>query len=136
MADERVRVLLADDHHEFAAEIASLLSREFEIVGIVGDGQALVEASAIKPDVVVTDLAMPKLSGIAAGRELLVRKACRAVIILTVHTDPELVEQSLKGGIRGYVLKNYAAEELIGAIYRVLEGGTFVSPKITRPFGN
>ncbi len=127
-----MRVLLADDNQEFAHELGALLSSDFDVVGTVSDGQSLLDAAAVLgAKVVITDLEMPRMNGIRAGRQLLDRKLCSAVIILSVHTSQQFVEEALKSGIRGYVAKEHAGEDLIAAVHDVLEGRTFVSMSCT-----
>jgi len=128
------RLLLADDHPALLQEIQALLSRVFLVVGTAADGLTLVRmAEALRPDVVVTDIRMPKLSGIDAARVILQHKTCTAIVLLTVYDDIPLVESAMDAGIRGYVLKASAGEDLIPAIKRALEGGVFVSRFINRP---
>jgi DNA-binding NarL/FixJ family response regulator len=125
------RLLLADDHADILLETRALLATEFEVVGTAGDGIALISAALqLKPDVVVTDAMMPRLNGIEASREILRRQLCTAIVLLTVYGDPELVKTALDAGIRGYVLKVNAGDELISAVHEVLRGGTFVSPNV------
>jgi len=127
----RSRLLLADDHDKLLAEVTELLSREFEIVGVARDGAALLAMAAmLRPDVAVTDVRMPKLSGIDAGRILMAQGMCKAVVVLTAYDDPQLAQTALQAGIQGYVLKINAAEDLIPAIYKALDGVTFVSSEI------
>ena len=127
----RLRVLLADDHEELLADISDFLSREFEIVGAAGDGASLVElATRLRPDVVVTDVRMPKISGIDAGRKIIASGVCKAVVVLTIFADARLAKVALEAGIRGYVLKINAGEDLFPAISRALKGETFVSSAI------
>ncbi len=124
----RPRLLLADDHEEFLEEVSRLLEGDFELVGLARDGAELVErARALRPDAVVTDFKMPRLTGILAGRKLVESRVCAAVVLLTMYRDPELVRDALDAGIRGYVLKDKAGEDLIPAIHRALDGETFVS---------
>jgi DNA-binding NarL/FixJ family response regulator len=124
----RPRLLLADDHEEFLEEIRSLLAGDFELVGVARDGAELLEqAGSLNPDAVVTDFKMPKLTGIRAGRKLVESRVCRAVVLLTIYRDPQLVRDALDAGIRGYVLKDRAGEDLIPAIRCALDGETFVS---------
>jgi DNA-binding NarL/FixJ family response regulator len=128
MSQTKVRLLLADDHEELLHQLTQLLASEFDLVGAVRDGAALLEAAAaLRPDVVVADLKMPKLNGIEAGRKLLELKLCKAVVLLTVDDDPQLAKTALEGGLQGFVIKGKAGEELIPAVYTVLKGGTFVS---------
>ncbi len=124
----RPRLLLADDHEEFLQEVSRLLEDDFELVGVARDGAELMErAAALSPDAVVTDFKMPKATGIVAGRNLVATRACGAVILLTMFRDAQLMHDAFDAGIRGYVLKDKAGEDLIPAIHRVLEGKTFVS---------
>jgi len=134
MRPPKKRVLLADDHPELLQDIQQLLARDFEIVGTASDGLTLIQmAEALKPDVVVTDIRMPKLSGIDAARTILQQKTCTAIVLLTVHNDIRLVRSALDAGIRGYVLKATAGEDLIAAIERTLGGGVFVSQYVNHP---
>ncbi len=126
--DRRYRLVLADDHPGVRQEISQLLDLEFEVLRAVGDGAALVEAVAeLKPDAVVSDIQMPGLDGIDAGRELLGRGLCEAVVVLSMYPDRHLVERAIKARIRGYVLKLDAHEELIPAIYAALCGERYLS---------
>ena len=127
----RSRLVLADDHQEFLAEVSDLLSIEFDIVGSASDGDALLDVAArMRPDVVVTDLQMPKISGLDAGRRLLTERLCHVVVIVTIHADVKLARLALRAGIQAYVLKLHAGDDLIPAIRTALNGGTFVSPAI------
>ena len=87
----------------------------------------LFRAAELQPDVVVTDLKMPRLSGIDAGRKLLDQKLCRAVVLLTMYADPQLISSALDAGILGYVTKDRAGLDLIPAIKAALAGETFIS---------
>jgi DNA-binding NarL/FixJ family response regulator len=131
-----MRVLLADDHEPLLREINELLSGDFEVVGIAHNGLEMVAAACkLKPDVIVTDIEMPEMTGIQAGREVL--KTCpeMPIVLLTMHADRRLLEVAMETGFRGYVLKMYAAEELIFAIKEVLDGRIFVSPSLANPSG-
>jgi DNA-binding NarL/FixJ family response regulator len=131
----KARLLVADDHEESLSELVNLLTGEFDIAGVARDGAKLIElAGSLRPDVIVTDLQMPKLNGIKATRELLQRQLCTAVVIVTVNGDPQLTRAALDIGVRGYVLKVNAGEDLIPAVYSALEGKTFVSPIIAQEF--
>ncbi len=131
VSNGRSRVLLADDHDKLLADISDFLSSDFEIVGAADDGASLVELAArLRPDVVVTDLQMPKLSGIDAGRKIVTAGLCKAVVVLTIFEDTKLAKVALKAGILGYVLKIKASEDLIPAIRHALKGETFVSSAI------
>lgn len=127
MQTEKPRILLADDHDEVLQQIAAVLRRDFEIVGLAKDGLTLLQAGAeLKPDVVITDYTMPGLNGIEAGRQLLENGHCRAVVLLTLHEERQVVSEALAAGIRGYVLKRDTAEDLGIAIRAVLEGHAHV----------
>jgi DNA-binding NarL/FixJ family response regulator len=124
----RPRVLLADDHAAVAAELRGVLGTECEVVATVGDGYALLAvAAALAPDVVVTDVAMPGLDGLAAARALLQRDPAARVVFVTVHTDAALVRQGLEAGALGYVPKLAAGEELLPAVRAALRGERYVS---------
>jgi DNA-binding NarL/FixJ family response regulator len=128
------RVLLADDHTELLGEIQQLVATQFDVIGTAGDGLTLVEmAKALKPDVVITDIRMPQLSGIDAACVILQEKACKTVVLLTMYDDSRLIKSALDAGILGYVLKATAGEELIPAIEEALQGGVFVSRAIRPP---
>jgi DNA-binding NarL/FixJ family response regulator len=129
----RMRVLLADDNEEMLNDVEELLTSDFEIVGKATDGVSAVEAAIrLMPDLIVTDLAMPGLSGIEASRKMLTTHPDIPIVLLTLHNDARLVEQALSVGIRGYVHKLTAAEDLIPALYCALRGQTFVSPTCRR----
>ncbi|MFZ0590572.1 MAG: response regulator transcription factor [Bryobacteraceae bacterium] len=131
MVLKKPRLLLADDHQGILHETRDLLRSKFDVVGTATDGIALVEAAAkLRPDAVVTDIAMPRLNGIDASREILGRGLCGVVVLLTVSAEAPVVKAALEAGIRAYVLKLNAGEELIPAICVALQGGTFVSAGI------
>jgi DNA-binding NarL/FixJ family response regulator len=124
-------VLLADDHRLVAEGLKSLLSAEFELVGLVEDGRALIEAARkLRPDVIVADITMPNLNGIDALVQLKQDDAGVRVVILTMHTEVAFARRALEAGALGYVLKHSAQNELTGAIRAALEGKTYVSPSL------
>jgi DNA-binding NarL/FixJ family response regulator len=125
----RTRVLLADDQATILHDIEELLTADFEIVGTVTDGVSAIEAAArLQPDLIVTDLAMPRLGGIEASREMLKARPGLPIVLLTMNDDPHLAEHAISVGIRGYVHKLTAGEELIPAAQCALRGETFISP--------
>jgi DNA-binding NarL/FixJ family response regulator len=125
----RMRVLLADDHEWVLQEMEYLLASDFEVVGKVTDGIAMVEAaSRLQPDLIVTDLAMPGMTGIEASREALKARPGVPIVLLTMHSERQFVEDALSIGVRGYVHKLAAGDELIPAMRCALKGQTFVSP--------
>ncbi len=124
----RPRIVLAEDHAEMAEQLRSLLASEFDVVAIVPDGQALLRAAeAAHPDVVVTDIVMPELDGIAATAALLTKQPDVRVVLVTVHDDPELVERGQTAGALGFVAKHHAGHELVPAVKAVLRGERYIS---------
>jgi DNA-binding NarL/FixJ family response regulator len=129
----RPRVLIADDHHLVAELCKRLLEPEFDVVGVVSDGRALVrEASKLKPDVIVVDVAMPILNGLDAGQQ--VKKMLPAVklVYLTMNPDAAVAAEALDRGASGYLLKTCAAAEMVLAVREVLRGKTCLSKALSR----
>ena len=125
------RLLLADDHRIVAEGLRSLLEPEFEIVGIVEDGRAMVEADRqLKPDVIVADISMPRLNGIDALRQLKEHRSEAKVVLLTMQSDVAYATRAFDEGASGYVLKHSASSELVTAVREALKGRTFVTPMI------
>ena len=122
------RILLADDHLEVLDALRGLLDEVGEVVGIVTDGQALVEsAKRLEPDVIITDISMPKMNGLDATRALQVWVPQSKVIILTVHREPVYVSLAFRAGARGYLLKRTSlCAELPQAILHVLAGDRYM----------
>jgi DNA-binding NarL/FixJ family response regulator len=128
---KRARVLLADDHAVILQELHALLEPEFEIVGAVGDGDALlVAAKTLTPDVIVADIAMPGRSGIEATAQLCRANGGARVVLLTMLGGPGLVKAGLAAGALGYVMKLDAAEELAAAIRAALQGQVYLSAQV------
>lgn len=128
---ERKRILLADDHPEFLKEIRSLLDAQHDIAGAVADGKALAEAAqALDPDLIISDISMPSMSGFEAASRIRALGLKSRFIFLTVHSSPAYLRKALSLGVEGYVLKLHAAEQLLPAISRVLDGEIFVSPEL------
>ena len=124
----KARLLLADDEAAILQQITDLLEAEFEVVGVARDGMELwSRAQALKPDIIVTDFQMQRMNGIEAGRELIRGGFCGAAVLLTMYEEPYLIEQALRAGFRGFVLKANAGEDLIPAVREALAGRTFVS---------
>ena len=129
----RPRILLADDHTLMLDGIRLMLQPEFDLLGSVEDGQALLrEARKLKPDVVLLDISMPLLNGIDAARQLRKTLPSTKLIFVTMHADPDFVTEAIRAGASGYVLKRAAASELLTAIREVLKGNQYVSPLVTR----
>ena len=125
---QRPRIVLAEDHAEVAEQLRALLISEFDVVAVVADGQALLRAvEAARPDLVVTDIVMPGLDGIAAIAKLRTSHPDLPVVLVTVHEDPELVERGHAAGALGYVFKHRAGQELVTAVRAALRGERYVS---------
>jgi DNA-binding NarL/FixJ family response regulator len=127
------RVLLADDHTIVAEGLRSLLEDEFEFVGAVSDGRALLDAAQkLKPDVIVADISMPLLNGLDAARHLKRDGVTAKIVFLTMHAEAQLAAEAFRAGASGYLLKSSAGEELIAAIHEVIKGHAYVTPLITK----
>ena len=127
------RVILADDHNLVAEALRGLVASQFEVVATVCDGHALVtSATALKPDVIVADVAMPLLNGLEALRQLKQKLPGAKFVFLTMNEDPEIGVEAMKSGASGYVLKKCAASELLHAMHLALRGKTYVTPQIAR----
>ena len=122
-------LLLADDHRETGNLLRGLLQDEFDVVALVQDGVALVSAAErLSPDVIVTDISMPGLDGIAATTEILHRNPVARIVLITVSNDPALVQRGMEAGALGFVLKRTAGEELIPAVRSAVRGERHISP--------
>jgi DNA-binding NarL/FixJ family response regulator len=131
----RPRVLLADDHKIVTEGLKGLLEPEFELVGTVGDGRALLAAAEkLRPDVIVADISMPLLNGIDAVRQIKKVHDEIKVVFLTMHPDVTYAVSAFEAGASGYVLKHSAPTELVNAIRSALRGKTFVTPLIAGEF--
>jgi DNA-binding NarL/FixJ family response regulator len=129
----RVHVLIADDHTIVMEGLVSLLKTEFEVVGAVGDGHLLLEAARrLRPDVIVTDISMPGLSGLDVLPRLKAERVESKVIVLTMHNDPELATQAMRAGASGFLLKQSAGDELVTAIHQALQGRVYLTPAVTK----
>jgi DNA-binding NarL/FixJ family response regulator len=125
----KMRLFLADDHRYLLELIRGLLEPTFDVVGAVEDGEALVEAAGkLQPDVIVTDISMPKLNGIEAADRLRESGSSSKIVFLTVHADPDFVQAALKTGALAYVSKSRITTDLLLAIEEALKGRIFVSP--------
>ncbi len=128
---KKPRVLLADDHKIVIEGLKNLLEGEFEIVGSVEDGRALVEqASTLYPDVIVADISMPQLNGIEAARQIKKIDKNIKIVFLTMHQDATYAANAFEAGASGFVLKHSASSELIRAIHEAIKGRTYVTPLI------
>src|SRR5271170_3813838 len=127
----RPRVLVADDHGVVVEGVRGLLEKNYDVVGIVMDGRALIaEATRVRPDVIVLDVAMPLLNGLDAGKKIQEILPKVKLVFLTMQTDPNLAAAALRLGSVGFVLKHSAASELLTAIAEVLRGKAFVTARL------
>lgn len=126
---KRPRILLADDRPEMLECISAVLAPHYEIAGTVADGQALVkEALRVKPDLVVTDITMPYLSGIEAAVQIKKNLPEVKLLFITMHASIAYVTAAFEAGGTGYVLKSRMSEDLLDAVRCVLSGRVYVSP--------
>lgn len=134
MGHRCTRVLLADDHPMMLAGLRSLLEPELEVVGTVTDGQALLDAAErLRPDLVITDVAMPGLlDGIEATRSLQAVLPEARVLILSIHAEPSSVRAAFEAGAWAYLTKSSAPEEIERAVREVLADRFYVSPAVAR----
>jgi DNA-binding NarL/FixJ family response regulator len=127
----RPRLLLAEDHAETAEHLRKLLRVEFDVIGWVEDGRALVDATArLSPDVIVADIAMPEVDGIAATALIRRHDPNARIVLVTVHSESMLVEAGLAAGALGYVLKDTAGDELVPAVRAALGGHRYISREL------
>jgi DNA-binding NarL/FixJ family response regulator len=127
----RPRVILADDHRIVAEGLKHLLTPDFDVVAVVEDGRAVLEAAKLlQPDVVVADISMPLLSGIEVTVRLKQEEPRIKVVILTMHREEAYARRALEAGASGYVLKAAAPASLVLAINAALAGKTFVTPEL------
>jgi DNA-binding NarL/FixJ family response regulator len=129
----RPRILIADDHILVADLCRKLLETEFDVVGTVCDGRALIRSALeLKPDVIVVDIAMPMLNGLDAGQQVKETLPAVKVIYLTMNPDPEVAAEAFRRGASGYLLKTCTIEELVTAVRRVLQGMTYMSSRLSK----
>ncbi len=127
-------VLLADDHALIRQGLRALLERQgFQVTCEAADGQETLRvAGKVHPDIAILDISMPVLNGIDAARELTKSSPKTKVILLTQHDEDQYVTEALRAGVKGYVLKSQAAEDLVQAIREVCRGSVYLSPRISR----
>src|SRR5271167_407987 len=129
----RARILIADDHNLVAELCKRLLEPEFDVVGVLSDGRALVRAAgALKPDVIVLDIAMPILNGLDAGRQVKEILPAVKLVYLTMNPDADVAAEAFSRGASGYLLKTCAAAEMVLAVRQVLRGKSYLSRALSR----
>ena len=127
------RILIADDHNLVAELCKKLLETDFDVVGVVADGRALVRAAGeLKPDVIVLDVAMPILNGLDAGRQVKEMLPSVKLVYLTMNPDPEVAAEAFDRGASGYLLKTCASTEMVQAVRDALRGKTYLSRALSR----
>jgi len=124
---KRARVLLADDHADVAEQLRSILDEDFDVVGVVGDGSALLAAAyLLEPDVIVTDFAMPGMDGLEATAEILQRTPNARVVVITSNDEIGIQRRALATGAMGYLTKFTADDDLLPAVHAAVRGERFV----------
>jgi DNA-binding NarL/FixJ family response regulator len=127
----RPRLLLADDHALFSEALRSYLEKNFEVIGQVSDGRALLnEATKLKPDLIIVDVGMPLLNGLDAARRIKENNPKAKFIFLTMQDDPHLAAAALELGSVAFVLKQSAGSELLKAIDEVMRGHSYITPRM------
>ena len=130
---KRARVLIADDHNLVAELCKKLLEKDFEVVGMVSDGRAMLSAAEeLKPDVIVLDIAMPILNGLDAGQKVREILPMVKLVYLTMNTDAEVAAEAFERGASGYLLKTCAASEMVVAVREALGGKSYMSRSLSR----
>ena len=125
-----IRIIIADDHDLFVEGLSELLSRQpdIELSGQARDGLQVVEqTSLLKPDIVLMDIAMPRMNGIKASQQIRAKFPDVKILILSMHNNRELITESLKAGANGYILKDCTSEELYEAVKSVMQGYFYIA---------
>ena len=133
--DQRIKILLADDHAVMRAGLKLLIDGQADmcVVGEAGDGlQAIDQALARQPDVILLDLTMPRLDGLSSLKQIRERAPHTRVLILTMHADEQYLREALSRGASGYVVKQAADQEVLSAIRSVMRGEMYVHPSLTK----
>jgi len=126
-------VMIADDHTLIVEAFRKLLEPQYEVVATVADGRALLNvASKVRPDVIVVDIGMPLLNGLAAGQQLKKSMPKVKLVYVTMNEDPDVAAEAVDSGASVYLLKSSAAEELLKGIHQALKGGSYITPRVRR----
>jgi DNA-binding NarL/FixJ family response regulator len=127
------RLLIADDHRLLADACKTLLEPEFEVLDVVTDGRSLVKAAlALKPEIIVLDISMPRLNGLDAGEQIKQKLPTTKLVFVTMNSAAEVAAEAFRRGASAYVLKHSAGEELLNAIRKVVQGESYLSPLIAK----
>jgi DNA-binding NarL/FixJ family response regulator len=135
MIEDVIRVILADDHAVVRAGLKAVLgaAKDIQVVGEASNGRdAIAMIERLDPDVVLMDLTMPEMDGVAATKELVSRKSRTRVLVLTMHAEDEYLVPLLEAGAAGYLVKSAADRELVDAVRAVAHGDTYVQPSAAR----
>jgi DNA-binding NarL/FixJ family response regulator len=135
MIEDVIRVILADDHAVVRAGLKAVLggAKDIQVVGEASNGRdAIAMIERLDPDVVLMDLTMPEMDGVAATKALTARKARTRVLVLTMHAEDEYLVPLLEAGASGYLVKSAADRELVDAVRAVAHGDTYVQPSAAR----
>jgi len=129
-----LRIMLADDHEVVRRGLRALLEAQpnWQVCAEAADGRDVVKgASALKPDVIVLDIAMPNLNGLEAARQLLKMDPAARVLILTLHDSEQVIREVLSAGARGFMLKSDAARDVVSAVDAIRQGRTYFTSKVS-----
>jgi two-component system response regulator NreC len=134
-----VRILIVDDHGVLRAGLKAMISAQpdMDVVGLAADGEdALRQASALRPDVVILDIELPGTSGLDVARRL--RESCPAtrILVLTMHDEPALVREAFEAGASGFVVKEALGDDLLAAVRTVHQGRSYINVSLLEPPGN
>ena len=133
MLSSRPRILVADDHTLVAELYRKLLETEFEVVGVVCNGHAMVRSACeLKPDMIVVDIAMPVLNGLDAAQQVKAVMPAVKLLFLTMNSNIELVAEAFRRGASGYLLKTCCAAEMMTPVREVLRGNSYMSPTLCK----
>ena len=126
-----MRLIIVEDHPEMVSTVTQLLRPDYDIVATADKGCKALEAiTVLEPDCVVLDISMPDLSGIEVAQRLKAIHSQAKIVFLTVHEDPDFVQEALAAGANGYVVKSQLTSDLPAALRRALAGDLFISPSI------